>query len=178
LQSQSLFEMKNLALTLIILSLAVFAPTIAQNNGSSVATPSIEGWLTDLHEAYRISKKTKKPIMANFTGSDWCGWCKRLKGAVYTKPAFKEWAAKNVVLLEIDFPKRKKLPANIRQQNGQLQRIFGVRGYPTVWIFNAKKTKKSNEYTFEKLGQAGFPRAEQGKEAQKFIENANNILGK
>ena len=32
------------------------------------------GWMTDLEQVYQLSKKTNKPILANFTGSDWCGW--------------------------------------------------------------------------------------------------------
>ena len=63
-----------------------------------------EGWLVDLDEAYALSVKEKKPILANFTGSDWCGWCKRLDADVCTKPVFKEWAKKNVVLLELESP--------------------------------------------------------------------------
>ena len=94
------------------------------------------GWLVDINQAYEISKKTNKPIMANFTGSDWCGWCVKLKGEVFDKEDFKVWAAKNYVLLEIDFPRRKKLPANYVEQNRGLQSAFGVRGYPTIWIFN------------------------------------------
>ena len=73
-----------------------------------------EGWLVNLDEAYNLSKKTGKPIMANFTGSDWCGWCKRLSAAVFQKPEFKQWADENVVLLELDFPRRKKIPDAIR----------------------------------------------------------------
>ena len=69
-----------------------------------------DGWLVDINKAYEISKKTGKPIMANFTGSDWCGWCVKLKNEVFDKPAFKEWAAKTVVLVELDFPRRFQIP--------------------------------------------------------------------
>ena len=47
-----------------------------------------EGWLVNLDEAYEKSKKTGKPIMANFTGSDWCGWCKRLTASVFSQDEF------------------------------------------------------------------------------------------
>jgi thiol-disulfide isomerase/thioredoxin len=49
------------------------------------------GWLVDLDEAYNRSVKEKKPILANFTGSDWCGWCKKLDADVFTKPEFQTW---------------------------------------------------------------------------------------
>jgi len=101
-----------------------------------------EGWLVDLEKAYAQSKKTGKPIMANFTGSDWCGWCKRLTANVFSKPQFKDWAEENVVLLELDFPRRKEIPNEIRQQNYSLQQAFKVRGYPTVWVFHLDKNEK------------------------------------
>lgn len=115
-----------------------------------------EGWLVDLDQAYAISKKTGKPIMANFTGSDWCGWCKRLTASVFSKPEFKKWADANVVLLELDFPRRKQLPNEIRQQNYSLQQAFNVRGYPTVWVFNIDKAPDTGQYQIEALGKTGY----------------------
>jgi len=113
-----------------------------------------EGWLVDINEAYAISKKTGKPIMANFTGSDWCGWCKRLKYEVFDKDEFKKWAKENVVLLELDFPKRFQLPENIKQQNYSLAKGFSITGYPTILVFNL--TKKDGNYNIETLGQTGY----------------------
>jgi protein disulfide-isomerase len=115
-----------------------------------------EGWLVSVDEAYEISKKTGKPIMANFTGSDWCGWCIRLTNDVFSKPEFKQWAAKNVVLLELDFPRRKQLPENIQQQNAGLQQAFGVTGYPTVWVFHLNKDTKTNQFSINGLGKTGY----------------------
>ncbi|MEL7124417.1 MAG: thioredoxin family protein, partial [Bacteroidota bacterium] len=80
-----------------------------------------EGWLVKIEEAFALSQETGKPIMANFTGSDWCGWCRKLTNDVFSKDDFKTWADDNVVLLELDFPRRKKLPDNIQQQNYSLQ---------------------------------------------------------
>lgn len=121
-----------------------------------------EGWLVKMDEAYELSKKTGKPIMANFTGSDWCGWCKRLTASVFSKPEFKKWAEKNVVLLELDFPRRKQLPDEIRQQNASLQRAFSVRGFPTVWVFNLEKDTEKNGFSIEALGKTGYtPTVEQ-----------------
>ena len=117
----------------------------AQNNLTDpTAVPAVAaeytaenpGWLVNLDEAYALSKKTGKPIMANFTGSDWCGWCKRLTASVFSKDEFKVWAEKNVVLLELDFPRKKTLPQNIQAQNTNLAQAFQVAGYPTVWVFN------------------------------------------
>ncbi|PIQ15370.1 MAG: thioredoxin, partial [Flavobacteriales bacterium CG18_big_fil_WC_8_21_14_2_50_32_9] len=81
----------------------------------------MDGWEVDVNKAYEISKKTGKPILANFTGSDWCGWCIKLKNEVFIKDEFKTWAKDNVVLLELDFPRRFQLPEEIKQQNYGLQ---------------------------------------------------------
>ncbi len=114
------------------------------------------GWLVNLDEAYALSKKTGKPIMANFTGSDWCGWCKRLTASVFSKDEFKVWAEKNVVLLELDFPRKKTLPQNIQAQNTNLAQAFQVAGYPTVWVFNLSKEEGKNQYSIEALGKTGY----------------------
>ena len=111
--------MKNLIFTFVLLLTASVA--FSQSSASSYKSAK-EGWLVNLDEAYSISKKTGKPIMANFTGSDWCGWCKRLDAAVFSKDEFKKWAKDNVVLLELDFPRRTQLPTEIQQQNAGLQR--------------------------------------------------------
>ncbi|MBK8518966.1 MAG: thioredoxin family protein [Saprospiraceae bacterium] len=134
-----------------------------QNSANNLSNPVAEtytaenpGWLVSVDEAYTISKKTGKPIMANFTGSDWCGWCKRLTASVFSQDAFKEWAEKNVVLLELDFPRRKVIPQNIQAQNASLQQAFQVGGYPTVWVFNLLKDEKLNQYSIEALGKTGY----------------------
>jgi len=94
-------------------------------------------WHDNFEEASKISKQTNKPILANFTGSDWCGWCIKLDKQVFNTKEFNEWAKENVVLLTVDFPRRKKLPENIVAQNDALQRAFQVRGYPTIWLMNS-----------------------------------------
>jgi len=132
----------------------LFSMTISLNAQAYKAEN--EGWLVDLNEAYSQSKKTGKPIMANFTGSDWCGWCKRLTAAVFSKPEFKTWAAKNVILLELDFPRGKAIPEKIKNQNADLQRAFNVSGFPTVWVFDLEKDTKNNTYQIGSLGKIGY----------------------
>ncbi|MEO6131447.1 MAG: thioredoxin family protein [Saprospiraceae bacterium] len=125
-------------------------------------TSDKEGWLVDLDEAYAMSTKEKKPIMANFTGSDWCGWCKRLDASVFSKPEFKAWAQKNVVLLELDFPRGKQIPQKNKEQNAAMQNALKVTGYPTVWIFKLDKDAASGQYNINGLGKTGYtPTVEQ-----------------
>ena len=145
--------------TIAILFLMLFASPIFSQDGVIVNTPPYkahaEGWLVNLEEARLLSLKTGKPIMANFTGTDWCGWCKKLKFEVFDKDEFKKWAEKNVVLLEVDFPRKFQLPDDIKQQNSGLQQAFQVTGYPTIWVFNIGKDEKGL-YTIEALGKTGY----------------------
>ena len=130
-----------------------------------------EGWLVNVEEAYQISKKTGKPILANFTGSDWCGWCKRLTASVFVKDEFKTWAANNVVLLELDFPRKKSIPAEIQQQNAGMQQAFQVRGYPTIWVFHLDKDEATNQFQVKALGSTGYKAT-----PEEFIADVNNMM--
>lgn len=114
-------------------------------------------WFTDVNEASKVALKAKKPMLFFFTGSDWCGWCTRLQKEVFLTPEFSAWANKNVVLVELDFPKRKALAPEIVQQNKELQKTLGVRGYPTVWFVNTvKPEKKGDKIAFSQLGSMGY----------------------
>lgn len=148
---------------------------------TTLNTPLEEGlkWYVRLENAQAESKRTNKPIFAFFTGSDWCGWCKRLQATVFRKPTFAAWAKENVVLLELDFPRRKQLPPEIAQQNQQLQGFFRPQGYPTIWIFDMNLNAEKTQYEINPLGSLGYPSGSQpGQEDQKFIANANQILAK
>ena len=83
---------------------------------------------------------------------------------------------KNVILLELDFPRRKQLPPELAQQNASLQQTFQIQGFPTVWLFYLTKDTTSNNYNISALGSLGYPGGEAGKEAETFIGNANKIL--
>lgn len=146
------------------------ATPIINNDGTEYKADK-EGWIVSLDEAYEISQKTGKPIMANFTGSDWCGWCKRLDAAVFSKPEFKKWADNNIVLLELDFPRRKTIPDHIRQQNHELQNAFQVRGYPTVQVFNLTKNLQTDQFNIEALGKTGYVAS-----VDEFINNIEAMI--
>lgn len=130
-----------------------------------------EGWLVSLDEAYEQSKETGKPIMANFTGSDWCGWCKRLTASVFVKDDFTSWADDNVVLLELDYPKRKQVPANIQKQNAGLQQAFNIRGFPSVWVFDLDRDD-SGQYSINAYGKTGYKAT-----VEEFTSEVNGFLG-
>jgi thioredoxin-related protein len=151
-----MIRFKNTLVIAIFLTIGTVV-SFAQNS-EKVYTAHAEGWLVDVNEAQAISKATGKPIMANFTGSDWCGWCIKLKREVFDKPEFKTWAEENVVLLELDFPRRTKLPEEFQKQNASLQQAFQVRGFPTLWVFNLIENKKDDpkQFTIAALGSTGY----------------------
>ena len=126
-------------------------------------------WHTDYEQANKEALATKKPIMFFFTGSDWCGWCIKMNKEVFVTPEFAAWAKKNVVLLEIDFPRNKKQEENIVKQNKQLQQMFGVQGYPTIHFAMPAKDAKTK---IKHLGSAFY---EPGG-APAFIKTANNFI--
>ena len=128
-------------------------------------------WYTDLNKAVNISLSENKPLMLFFTGSDWCGWCIRLKKEVFNYPEFETWTKNNVVLVELDFPRRKTIDPRILKQNRELARIFGVSGYPTVWFVNPQKLD-SNKLNFVKLGKLGYLAGG----TNKWISTAENFL--
>lgn len=139
-----------------VLILGCFTMTAGAQTTQATYKATNPGWLVDLDEAYAASKKEGKPIMANFTGSDWCGWCKRLTASVFSQPEFKTWAKQNVILLELDFPRRTQIPPKYQTQNNNLRNALKVTGYPTIWVFDLKKDAATGKYEINALGKTGY----------------------
>lgn len=111
-------------------------------------------WETNINKAIEVSNKTNKPLLLFFTGSDWCGWCIRLQKEVLKTPEFTKWANENVVLVELDYPRRTPQTAEIKKQNAELQQAFGIQGFPTV--FFAKAITADGKTNFQGLGNTGY----------------------
>lgn len=120
-------------------------------------------WLTSFDKASAEAQKSGKPILADFTGSDWCPWCVKLRQEVFDTKAFKDWAAKNVVLLELDFPRKKAQDAATKKANAVLAKKYKIEGFPTVIFMSADGAQ---------LGQSGY---HQGG-PKPWIANAQKIL--
>src|SRR5712671_5759429 len=65
-------------------------------------------WLTDLSKAQQEAAKSKKVILLNFSGSDWCGPCIRLKREIFGSDVFSNYAVEHLLLVSADFPRLKK----------------------------------------------------------------------
>jgi protein disulfide-isomerase len=111
-------------------------------------------WHTDINKAIELSTKENKPLFLFFTGSDWCGWCIRLQNEVFKKPEFATWAKKNVILVELDYPRKTALGPSLKAQNDEIQKIFNITGYPTVWFVKPQKTPTG--INLQQMGKMGY----------------------
>lgn len=110
----------------------VSAPLMAQpSNGQH----GIQ-WYTDFNQATAQAQKERKPMLLFFTGSDWCGWCKKLDQEVFASPEFAQAVGNKFVFVMLDFPMNKQQPEALMQQNAQLKQRYGITGYPTVVILD------------------------------------------
>lgn len=95
-------------------------------------------WLTDLPKAQAQARAEGKHVFIHFSGSDWCGWCIKLRKEVFTKPDFEAYSKSNLVLVRIDFPRRTNQPPAIQKSNQKLAEQFQVQGYPTLLLLDAQ----------------------------------------
>jgi protein disulfide-isomerase len=107
----------------------------------AAAVDSKPGWTTSYEQGQQEAQANNKLILLDFTGSDWCGWCKLLDREVFSQPQFKEYAKQNLVLVELDFPKRKRISDAIRNQNLQLAMRYQIQGFPTLIVLNGEGQK-------------------------------------
>lgn len=98
-------------------------------------------WHTDLAKAQAKAKAENKRVLIDFTGSDWCGFCIKLHKEVFSTSEFAEYAKKNLVLVEIDFPRSKPQSAELKAANEKLQKEYKVRGFPTLVVLDGNGKK-------------------------------------
>lgn len=91
-------------------------------------------WMTDLEAAKAKAAAENKAVLVDFTGSDWCGWCIRLRKQVLDTPAFDTYARDKFVLMEVDVPQNPKFDAALRARNEKLCEQYGVQGFPTIMV--------------------------------------------
>ena len=109
----------------------------SENKPDNTAASAKPGWLTNLDQAQKEAQSKNRLLLMDFTGSDWCGWCIMLDKEVFSKQEFKDYANKNLILLELDFPRRKQMPPETAAQNERLLMKYGIQGFPTVVVFDS-----------------------------------------
>jgi protein disulfide-isomerase len=137
-------NMKKLLLTL--------ATTVAL--GFSVI--AAEAWSTDYTAAQAQAKKEGKVILIDFTGSDWCGWCIKMKKEALDLKEFTDYAAKSVVLFEADFPNKKAQTPEVKKQNEELKKKYAVSGFPTFVLVDADGKELGRQVGYLKGGPSAF----------------------
>ncbi len=122
-------------------------------------------WMTDYEAALERAEEVGRPVLVNFTGSDWCPPCIRLEAEVFSQPEFRRFAEKELVLLIVDFPRRKELPSELQQQNQELAERYGIRGFPTIVLLNHEGAV---------IGQTGYRPGG----VEKYVEHLEGLLEK
>ncbi len=116
----------------------------------ALASSALAGaeWQTDYARALEKAKAENKRVLLDFTGSDWCGPCIELRKRVLSRPDFAAYAEKNLILVEIDYPKRKEQSARLKTQNEKLSTQYGIdeKGFPTIVLLDSNG-KVAREFT-------------------------------
>ena len=111
-------------------------------------------WLSSVPQAMAQARRENKLILLDFTGSDWCGWCKKLDADTFSKPEFIDWAKMNLVLVQVDFPAQKKLAADLVKANDALKTKYKITGYPTLIVLKSDGTVVWNQVGYMEGGPA------------------------
>ena len=120
----------------LFLALSVIIGFIAANSARAELD-----WLTDYKKAQEEAKANNKSLLINFTGSDWCPACVELQKEVFSTPQFRDYASKNFVFLEIDFPRSKPQPQEVALQNQELAARYGIEAFPSVIVVSSEGKK-------------------------------------
>ena len=119
----------------------------------STISASSQNWMTDLEESKKLASEENKKIILVFQGSDWCAPCIKLDREIWSSEEFKNHAKKNYIMLQADFPRKKKnaLPETQQEKNNQLAELYNKNGYfPFVVILN-KSGKVLGEMGYLKI---------------------------
>jgi len=133
------------------LLIAVLAATVFwQVNAAESA------WLTNLPQAQAQAKAENKIVLLDFTGSDWCGWCIKFKKEVLDTADFQAYAAKNVVLVELDYPHRKVQADDLKTANAALKQQYNIHGFPTLLVLNPNGKEIGRQVGYSEGGPQAF----------------------
>jgi thiol-disulfide isomerase/thioredoxin len=112
---------------------------LAMTLASAEAEPEVgaTGWTHSYEQAKAWSNASGLPILALFTGTDWCPACKQFDRGVANQPEFLAYAKDKVVLLKLDYPRNMlQSPALIRQ-NQELAARIGGREFPRFYLLDS-----------------------------------------
>ncbi len=97
-------------------------------------------WLTNFDAAKEIAVKDNKHILLNFSGSDWCAPCIKMKKEVFESEAFLTRSEAQLVLVRADFPRSKKnqlSPEQIKHNEALAEKYNPEGKFPFTLLLNA-----------------------------------------
>lgn len=162
--------MKYVLFMLMLSMVAVLGCTPAEGPADNAASKAAESsqaasldatkyelgaWTENWDLAIGAAEELKRPILVNFTGSDWCVWCIRLVNEVFSKDEFHEYAKENLILLKLDFPRNIAQDDALKKQNATLQKKFGIEGFPTIVLMDSTG-KEINRTGYQKGGAESY----------------------
>lgn len=119
-------------------ALAVVLFFTACGFGLNQAAASSDAWTENYESAKQTASESQKQVLLNFTGSDWCPPCMAMERNVLNEKAFLEGVEESIVLVTLDFPRRKAQEESIKERNQGLAQSYGVRGFPTFILLDAE----------------------------------------
>lgn len=134
-------------------------------------------WGTDYTSALLAARQQGKAVLADFTGSDWCHFCIRLRNEVLDHPDFAAWAAENFVLLEVDVPQNPNFDLNQLEQNRRLCSRYAIDGFPSVLVLDAQGRPLGGIFGFEPDHAAVRSAFEKGLQADRLLQQAAKLEG-
>lgn len=124
-------------ITIIYIYSSVTPNSVLDTVSTVVAKDYSAEWLTDYLDAKAKAELEGKPILINFTGSNWCAGCVMLNKEIFSKPVFINYAKEHLILLKIDFPLGVEQEESLINQNNFLYDHFEIEGLPTVILLNS-----------------------------------------
>jgi uncharacterized protein YyaL (SSP411 family) len=106
---------------------------------AQTAPPVALTWRASLPEALAQAKANQKPVLAVFSGSDWCKPCMMLKQEVFDQPEFANFAQDRFVLARFDFPRSKKNrldPAQTKRNEEAAAQLNKEGAFPAVVLLS------------------------------------------
>lgn len=113
-------------------------------------------WSTDVPQAVAKAKADNKLVLLDFTGSDWCGWCIKFDKEALDTKEFQDYAAKNLVLVQLDFPHKTQQPAELKQANQALSQKYSIEGFPTFVVLNKDGKEIGRQVGYKEGGPKAF----------------------
>jgi len=120
-------------------------------------------WETEFDKASVNAQKSGLYMLLEFSGSDWCGWCKKINEEFFSSDVFGKFAKDNLICVSVDFPRQKKLSKELEEQNTGLAKQYEIRGYPTIIVLSPEG---------ELVGKTGYSKIE----AKTFVENLKKMI--